>query len=216
MKRWVSCDFSAVPCSTTTTGNQNTHPFNIYSYENAAPDVVPWRDAHLWRKYQETDGLWVNQRKTVLDVDVCRWGDHAPRIHRISAHSAPFIGDMLWGKAPKEKHRYFIFTQVVVTGKKKNKKSCFLLITVSNGRWMINCVSTLLPDVQGEWTEKRYQTLTGEIFMVPCSGKTEEHVEQIWSKTGGGSDGSDDTSFGCGKKFFAEEKHSGKYTCSTW
>lgn len=75
--------------------------------------------------------------------------------------------------------------------------------------------NTVLPGVHRDWTEKRYKTLTGEIFMVPCSGKTKEHEEQIWSKTGGGSDGSDDTSFGCGKKFFAEERHSGKYTCIT-
>lgn len=189
----------------------------MYSYENAAPDVVLWRDANLWRKYQETQTGYEKP-----DEDGSR--------HRCLQMRRPCTPDSSsfcsfcpchWRhavrKSTERKTQVFFFHSSSGNRLKKKKKSCFLLITVSNGRWIIDSVSTLLPGVQRDWTEKRYQTLTGEIFMVPCSGKkTEEHVEQIWSKTGGGSDGSDDTSFGCGKKFFAEEKHSGKYTCSTW
>lgn len=110
------------------TGNQNTPPQYLFLWKRCTWCCPLKRRKFVAKIPRNTGGLWVNQRKTVLDIDVCRWGDHAPRIHRLSAHSAPFIGDMLWGNAPKEKHRYFIFTQVVVTSKKKKKNHASFLL----------------------------------------------------------------------------------------
>lgn len=57
-----------------------------------------------------------------------------------------------------------------------------------------------------------YRAVEGEIFMVPCFGQEDPHMEVIWSRT------ADERhmSFECGMTFIAETQHSGQYTCLTW
>ncbi|XP_070761106.1 LOW QUALITY PROTEIN: interleukin-18 receptor accessory protein-like [Enoplosus armatus] len=68
---------------------------------------------------------------------------------------------------------------------------------------------------QQNTTHYHYRAVEGEIFMMPCIKCVNPHMEVLWPRTGDAREGNERPSFDCGRKFLAEAKHSGKYTCLT-
>ncbi|XP_038558211.1 interleukin-18 receptor accessory protein-like isoform X2 [Micropterus salmoides] len=66
--------------------------------------------------------------------------------------------------------------------------------------------------LQQNTMHQHIRAVEGEIFMMPCIKCVNLHMEVVWSGTG---EGNEHPSFDCGRKFLAEAKHSGKYTCLT-
>ncbi|XP_034536366.1 interleukin-18 receptor accessory protein-like [Notolabrus celidotus] len=62
-------------------------------------------------------------------------------------------------------------------------------------------------------THMHYKAVEGEHFMIPCLKPVHQLVQVVWSRIGKGKEDHEGLTFNCGRKFLAEAKYSGNYTC---